>query len=178
MSVLNLNSDQPAPGTLDFIDRRLILLTQQGLPLTSRPYNDIAAELGLSAAEVMQRLQSMQNCGVIRRMAAVPNHYALGYRANAMTVWDVDDMEVDDLGRQVGALEFVSHAYRRPRVLPDWPFNLFAMVHGRCEKDVKPMISCIAEILGDRCRRFDVLYSSKILKKQGLRLSLQLNEGS
>lgn len=182
MSALNLQfkdpmqtDDKPEP-VIDKIDRRLILLTQSGLPLASRPYHSLATELGLSAKEVMQRLQAMLDSGVIRRIAAVPNHYALGYKANAMTVWDVTDDQVIALGQRIGELDFVSHAYRRPRHLPDWPYNLFAMVHGHTKKQVQPMIQQITKLLGDACQASDVLFSSQILKKKGLRLSPQVNK--
>lgn len=105
------------------LDRKLIELTQAGLPLVARPYHQLAGQMGISADEVMCRLQHMQDCGVIRRIAAVPNHYKLGFRANGMTVWDVDDAEIQRLGPQVGALDFVSHCYQRPRHLPLWSYN-------------------------------------------------------
>ena len=83
---------------LDDIDRQIVLLTQDGLPLHPRPYEVIANQLDQSAAEVMQRMRRMQQTGVIRRIGAVPNHYALGYRGNGMTVWDVPDEHIDELG--------------------------------------------------------------------------------
>lgn len=156
--------------TLDMIDRQIIQATQAGLPLVSEPYQVVAEQLGLTAQEVMLRMARMQQDGVIRRIAAVPNHYKLGYRYNGMTVWDVDDGHVDALGRQVAALPFVSHCYRRPRHLPDWPYNLFAMVHGRSEQEAEQQIAVIAALLGEQVRSHDVLYSSKILKKTGLRI--------
>ena len=155
---------------IDAIDRRIVAATQGGLPLSQRPYAALADRLGLDAAEVMARLGRLQALGVIRRIAAVPNHYALGYRANGMSVWDVDDARIGELGRRVGALEFVTHCYRRPRRLPDWPYNLFAMVHGRDRAEVEKKIGRIAKLLGAASRGHDVLYSSKILKKTGLRL--------
>ena len=108
--------------------------------------------------------------GLIRRIGAVPNHYRLGYVANGMTVWDVADELVDELGEKVGALEFVSHCYRRPRALPDWPYNLFAMVHGRSRSEAERAALQIHCLLADACRGQDILYSSRILKKTGLRL--------
>jgi len=117
--------------TLDATDRRIIVATQEGLPRVSRPYHAIAEQLGVSAGEVMARLQRMLDSGVIRRIGAVPNHYALGYQANGMSVWDVPEERIRELGQKIGDLDFVSHCYHRPRHLPDWPYNLFAMVHGR-----------------------------------------------
>ena len=151
-------------------DRQLIELTQSGLPLVARPYHELAEQMGISADEVMCRLQRMQECGVIRRIAAVPNHYKLGFRANGMTVWDVDDDQIQRLGQQVGELEFVSHCYHRPRHLPLWPYNFFAMVHGADRDDVQSHIAAIAHVLGEHCRGQDVLFSTRILKKTGLRL--------
>ena len=154
---------------LDDIDREIIQATQAGLPLTPEPYQALAEQLGLSADEVMQRLSAMQDSGIIRRIGAVPNHYKLGYRFNGMTVWNVPDDKIDTLGQQVGQLAFVSHCYHRPRHLPEWPYNLFAMVHGKTQQDVDLQIQQIAEVLGDNKQGSDVLYSTAILKKTGFR---------
>ena len=156
---------------LDEIDRRLVLATQAGLPLVSRPYHLLGEQLGVPAAEVQTRLRRMLEGGLIRRIGAVPNHYAIGYTANGMSVWDVADDHVDALGERVGALDFVTHCYRRPRSLPDWPYNLFAMVHGGSRAEVAEKLARIALILGANCRAHDVLYSTRILKKSGLRLA-------
>lgn len=155
----------------DELDRRLIVATQAGLPLVPRPYHALAEPLGIAPADVQARLAALLASGVIRRIGAVPNHYALGYRFNGMTVWDVDDARIDDLGEQVGALSCVTHCYRRPRHLPDWPYNFFAMVHGRDRAEAEAGIAEIAALLGPACRARDVLYSSRILKKTGLRIA-------
>ena len=157
--------------TIDAIDRRIIEATQAGLPLTPAPYAEIAATLGLAEAEVIDRLAAMQTRGVIRRIAAAPNHYAFGMTANGMTVWDVEDEMAEALGAEVGALDFVSHCYLRPRALPMWPYNLLAMVHGADRAEVEAKRARIAELLGPCCHRSDILYSTRILKKTGLRLS-------
>ena len=162
-------NDTTAPW-LDAIDRRLVVATQAGLPLEPEPYAAVARAVGMAPEEVMQRLQRMLDTGVIRRIGAVPNHYALGFRANGMSVWDVDDGRIDELGAQVGALRFVSHCYRRPRVPAAWRYNLFAMVHGRDREEAAGKIEAIAAMLGDACRAHEVLYSTRILKKTGLRL--------
>lgn len=155
---------------LDDTDRRLIQATQAGLPLTPRPYHAIAEQLGVEAADVMRRMQRMLDLGIIRRIGAVPNHYALGYRANGMTVWDVADDHIDELGERVGQLECVSHCYQRPRHLPEWPYNLFAMVHGKTREEVEAKARLIADVLGQASRGTDILYSTRILKKTGLRI--------
>jgi len=154
----------------DATDLELIKATQSGLPLDPRPYHVLAARLGLSPEEVMARLETMKAAGIIRRIGVVPNHYALGYTANGMTVWDVDEQRVDALGEKVGRLPFVSHCYRRPRAGSRWPYNLFAMVHGHDRDEVVGYAAKIGLLLGHACRRNDILYSSRILKKTGLRL--------
>jgi DNA-binding Lrp family transcriptional regulator len=156
--------------SIDDTDRALIVATQGGLPLVPRPYLAIAEQLGLSADEVMQRLRALLETGVIRRIGAVPNHYAIGWTANGMTVWDVDDTQVDALGERIGALDFVTHCYRRPRALPAWPYNLFAMVHGASRDECSAKAAEIRALLGDACRASDILYSTRILKKTGLRI--------
>jgi DNA-binding Lrp family transcriptional regulator len=160
----------PDQTSLDATDRRLIVATQDGLPLCPRPYHALAETLGLPPDEVMARLRRMLETGIIRRMGAVPNHYRLGFRANGMSVWDVADAAVAELGPRIGALDFVSHCYRRPRHLPVWPYNLFAMVHGRSRAEVEEKVSAIARDLGPAARAHDVLYSTQLLKKTGLRL--------
>jgi len=151
--------------------RRLVTATQGGLPLCVRPYAALAEQLGVSQDEVLARLSDMIGDGRIRRIAAVPNHYALGFRANGMSVWDVADEDASSCGREVGELPFVSHCYLRPRHLPHWPYNLFAMVHGHCREEVEAQVERISGILGGRQRAHDVLYSKRILKKTGMRLN-------
>ena len=148
----------------------IIVATQGGLPLTPRPYHAVARQLALDPEEVMARMRRMLAVGIIRRVAAVPNHYALGYRANGMSVWDVADEHVRELGKRVGELPFVSHCYRRPRRLPLWPYNLFAMVHGHDRPEVEAQVAKIAALLGETARDHTILYSTRILKKTGLRI--------
>lgn len=193
MSVLDLNSnpsdmnktdvpsfsqktpEAPAEKAKDYIftqiDRDLVIATQEGLPIVERPYQVIADQLGISEDEVMFRLEKMKECGVIRRIAGVPNHYRIGFKANGMTVWNVADDQIKELGRKVGQLPFVSHCYQRPRHQPYWNYNLFAMVHGSERAQVEERTQLVKELLGDACTEHEILYSSKILKKTGLRLA-------
>jgi len=169
-----LNTQHSALTTcvIDEVDRRIIVATQAGLPRVARPYHAVAAQLGVTAEEVMQRLQRMLETGFIRRIGAVPNHYALGYKANGMSVWNVPDERVREMGEKIGALDFVSHCYHRPRHPPAWPYNLFAMVHGHDRNEVSGQIETIAKLLGDADHGHDVLFSTRILKKTGLRISV------
>ena len=151
-------------------DRALVAALQSGLPLVPQPYEAVGATLGVSALEVREHLAAMLASGLVRRIGAVPNHYKLGFTANGMSVWDVADDAVDRLGAQVAELPGVSHCYRRPRRLPLWPYNLFVMLHGRTRDEVSAQAEHIERLLGGACRAHDILYSSAILKKTGLRL--------
>lgn len=168
----------PAPSTAsaddDGLDRRIVLATQQGLPLVADPWGEVARRLDVAPERLLERVGAMLARGVIRRIGVVPNHYAVGYVANGMSVWNIDDTWIDEVGVFVGQLPAVTHCYRRPRQLPDWPYNLFAMVHGHSREEVLAEIGRIAEAMDlrypDACAGRDVLFSSAILKKTGLRL--------
>lgn len=160
------------PAHFDEIDRRIVLATQDGLPLVPQPYHVIAERLGLAPETVMARLRHMLAQGIVRRIGVVPNHYALGFTANGMTVWDIDDTRIGEVGHWVGALGFVSHCYHRPRHLPHWPYNLFAMVHGRSRDEVEEKTGQIAELVAGAARSHRILFSSRILKKTGLRFGV------
>lgn len=162
---------EPTTGfILTEMDRALVVATQEGLPVSERPYLEIANELGISEDEVICRLEKMLEHKVIRRIAVVPNHYRIGFKANGMTVWNVKDEDVKELGRQIGELPYVSHCYQRPRHEPYWSYNLFAMVHGTQRAQVEERAEKLKAILGDACLGNEILYSSKILKKTGMRL--------
>lgn len=163
--------DMATAPELDTLDHAIVRVTQTGLALVPRPYHEVARQVGGTPAQVMQRLQRMLDLGVIRRIGAVPNHYAIGYVANGMSVWDVEDSQVDELGRTLARSGLVSHCYLRSRHPPQWPYNLFAMVHGRDRNEAEAKLRTIAAILGRAVRSYEVLYSNRILKKTGLRLS-------
>ena len=121
--------------------------------------------------DLVARLQRLLEQGAVRRIGAVPNHYRLGLRGNGMTVWNIEDAEVDGLGERIGALDGVSHCYRRPRRLPLWPYNLFAMVHGRDRAEVMEGAARIEAVVAGHSRGHRVLFSEAILKKTGLRFA-------
>lgn len=165
-----MRAAEDAGGPLT-LERRLVQAIGKGLPLVANPYAEVAAALDTDEATVIATLEAMLARGAIRRIGAVPNHYALGYRANGMAVFDVDDAMVAELGPVIGAFDFVSHCYRRPRHPPLWPYNLFAMVHARTRPAVEMKVRQIRNRLGAACRGDTILYSRRILKKTGLRLA-------
>lgn len=152
----------------------LIHASQQGLAIEAQPYLKLAQELGVSEAYVLKQFQTMLDQGCIRRIAAVPNHYALGYVANGMCVWNIADSMLDAVGEWLGTQAGVSHCYRRPRHLPEWPYNLFAMLHGKDHDTVRAQARAIStgitQQFPDVLHDHDILFSTAILKKTGLRL--------
>jgi DNA-binding Lrp family transcriptional regulator len=173
-----VNAPLPADVSDEMLDRALVRALQAGLPRVPRPWHAVAAELGVPPERAMARIGAMLASRAIRRIGVVPNHYRLGWTANGMSVWDVDDAKVDALGEKVGALDCVSHCYRRPRRLPSWPYNLFAMVHGRDRDEVAAKVAEIAAVLAPHARAHDVLFSTKILKKSGLRFGASTHVAS
>ncbi|KRP45787.1 DNA-binding transcriptional regulator, Lrp family [Pseudomonas libanensis] len=153
----------------DTLAQHLIKLTQAGLPLVDDPWAWLAEQLHMSVEATLDLLKRLQAEGAVRRIAAVPNHYRLGYRHNGMTVWDVRDADMPRLGALIGAQPFVSHCYRRPRQTA-WRYNLFAMVHGRSSDEINHYREHLRQLLGDACVADEMLVSSRILKKTGLRL--------
>jgi DNA-binding Lrp family transcriptional regulator len=161
---------QPFDG-LDALDRRIIALTQPGLPLLANPFQVAAEQAECAVEELLARFKRMLGNGVIRRIGLVPNHYKLGFHGNGMTVWNIPDERLEQVGRRLGALSNVSHCYARPRHLPLWPYNLFAMVHGKDRPAVLRQVERIAEQLAGEANAHEVLFSSAVLKKTGMRSS-------
>jgi DNA-binding Lrp family transcriptional regulator len=148
-------------------DLRLIEAIQRGLPISARPYAEIAQSLCMEEADVIARLRSLQDGGVIKRMGVVVRHRQLGYRANGMVVWDIPDDKVDELGLCMGKFEFVTLCYQRPRRLPDWPYNLFCMIHGCDHEAVLHNVAQLEEHCGLHGRNHKVLFSKRCFKQRG-----------
>ncbi len=150
-------------------DKQLIAEIQGGLPLASHPYAEIGERVGLSEQEVIQRIGNLQAGGVIKRMGIVVRHHELGYTANAMVVWDVPDGRLDEIGDLLGDQDYVTLCYQRPRRLPDWPYNLFCMIHGQKRERVLQIIDAIVESEGLEDIPHKVLFSGRRFKQRGAR---------
>ena len=150
----------------DARERRLIAMLQPGLELTTRPFAQLAQTCGMSEREVLGGLDRWLDEGLIKRFGVVVRHYELGYRANAMVVFDVPDANVDALGRQLAGEAGVTLCYRRRRSLPDWPFNLYCMVHGRDREHVLPTVDRLGRLAG--CPGLP-LFSTRRFKQCGAR---------
>jgi DNA-binding Lrp family transcriptional regulator len=150
-------------------DLDLIGALSAGLPLSPRPFAELGAGIGMDEAEVLTRLADLRDRGVIRRLGVIVRHHELGYRANAMVVWDVPDHAVSEVGRRLGACPEVTLCYRRPRRLPDWPYNLFTMIHGRDRAAVEAALAALARREGVAGYPHLPLFSLRRFKQCGAR---------
>ncbi|MCO8265643.1 Lrp/AsnC family transcriptional regulator [Haloferax sp. AB510] len=160
--------------TLTPDERDLVMEIQGGLPITETPYANVAEAIGQKPAWVVETIKRFNLEGKVRRVGVIPNHYALGYSENGMTVWNVPDDLVTEVGPEIASLDFVTHCYRRPRHEGVWPYNFFAMTHGRSEEESEARIEQVREVMGDYWDvgddDWDTLFSTRILKKTGIRL--------
>jgi DNA-binding Lrp family transcriptional regulator len=157
------------PLQLDRRDRALVALIQKGLPLVPRPYAELGRLLGMDEEEVMQRVDKLRLTGAIKRFGVIVRHRELGYRANAMVVWDMPETEVAELGRCLARYPFVTLCYRRPRRLPDWPYNLFTMIHGQSRGAVCGKLAQLIEECGLQDIPHEILFSRRRFKQCGAR---------
>jgi len=162
-------------STLTPDERDLVVKIQGGLPVTETPYADVAAAIGADTEWVIETIQRFDREGKVRRVGVIPNHYALGYTENGMTVWDVPEEALDEVGPAVASLEFVTHCYQRPRHAGVWEYNFFAMTHGRTEAESERRIAEVKELMDEYWEvgtdDWDTLFSTRILKKTGIRIA-------
>lgn len=155
------------PDHLTAADHRLVAAIQHGLPLVSHPYAELGRQCGLSEGEVINRLAALLADGTIKRLGVVVRHRELGYRANAMVVWDIPDEQVSELGHCIGRFDFVTLCYRRPRRLPAWPYNLFCMIHGQDRDAVLERVRHIEQHCQLTEVPHEVLFSRRRFKQRG-----------
>ncbi len=148
-------------------DYQLIASIQDGLPLVSHPYAEIGRQLGMGEGEVICRIGEMHKKGIIKRMGVVVRHRELGYTANAMVVWDVPDERLDEVGSMLGSQHGITLCYQRPRRLPEWPYNLFCMIHGLSRSAVLASIEQMVSELKLEEINYQVLFSGRRFKQRG-----------
>lgn len=162
----------PAPGeeaacALPGLERRLMHALQGGLPLVPRPFEALGRSVELAESMTIELVERWLSDGIVKRFGVIVRHHELGFRANAMCVWDIPDEEVSRIGRLLAAEPAVTLCYRRRRALPDWPYNLFCMIHGRTREAVRAARDELAQRLGLDRWPHDVLFSTRRFKQQG-----------
>lgn len=155
----------------DVGDRALLAAIEDGLPLVERPYRSIADRVGLNEEDVLDRLRLLTAQGVVKRFGCVVRHRSVGYAANAMAVWDVADDRVENVAKLFTANPAVTLCYRRPRKLPDWPYNLFCMVHAKARRDAYAAIDELNLVADTGLLPQAVLFSHRCFKQRGAVLS-------
>ena len=153
------------------LDRDILAALEDGLPILERPYDAVARHLGLSEKDVIERLKRLIDSGLVTRFGLVVKHRNLGYRANAMAVWNLPDDDADRVAAAFIGHSFVTLCYRRPRRLPRWPYNLFCMVHGRDRFTVREQIAKLNTAAGTGGRQQAILFSRKCFKQRGARFA-------
>ncbi len=151
----------------DALDRNLLAAIEDGLPIVARPYRRVAGGLGVDEENVLDRLQRLTTSGVLTRFGCVVRHRALGYTANAMAVWDVPDARVDEIADRFARHPRVTLCYRRPRQRPEWPYNLFCMVHAKTKRDAYAAIDDLNLVAETGLNAQSVLFSTRCFKQRG-----------
>jgi siroheme decarboxylase len=152
----------------DFEDWEIALIRALNgpLPLCPEPFAAVAEKIGITEEQVLERVRAWKEDGTIRRFGARVNHRRLGFSANGMSVWDVPEEDVERVGAIMTEQPEVSHCYLRPRNA-SWPYNLYAMIHGKNEDEVRAVAQRIAKSTGfEECR---VLFSATEFKKSAPR---------
>lgn len=151
-----------ADKTLTEQEKELVRHLQEDLPLAPEPYAGIAAAVGMTEDEVLEKVRQWLKDGTIRRLGAMVRHQRLGYKANAMSAWDVPDERVEQAGKALAAAKEVSHCYERPRA-DGWRYNLFAMIHAATPEDCHKLAQDLSSRVG--IDRYELLFSSREFKK-------------
>ncbi len=143
----------------------VIKALQKDIDIVEEPFKGMTEALGMSHERLFQIAGELKESGVMRRFATILNHRKAGFGANAMSVWSVPEEEGEEVGKQLAEFSAVSHCYLRPRY-PNWPYNLFAMVHAKTQEECDTLIEEMAKETG--LKEYGKLYSTREFKKQRL----------
>lgn len=147
------------------LEKRIIAEIQGDMAITERPYLAIAQRLGIDEDILLNALSDLCNRGIIRRFGATLRHQKSGYTANAMTAWQVEEDRADAVGEQMAAFRQISHCYRR-KITPEWPYNLYTMIHGKDEASCRAIAQDISEKMA--VESYIILFSREELKKTSM----------
>ncbi|MFD2673288.1 siroheme decarboxylase subunit beta [Marinicrinis sediminis] len=166
-STSSMTSRQSASSfPLTELERSILRLLQDEWPLVPQPYQWIANQLGIEQEELFQHIDRMKASGLIRRIGMVMRHRKMGITANPMIVWRVPESRLNELGEWLAEQPEVTHAYHRP-MLPDFPYNLYCMIHMKTTTECEAFASRLSRISG--IADYQLLYSTKELKKSSMR---------
>ena len=149
----------------DIVDQQIIRRVQGDFPLTPAPYRLMAAEIGISEEELLERLRRMKTAGILRKMGAVLQHRSAGFHGNALCCWKVADDRVKEVAGRMSASSFISHVYLRQRH-ERWPYNLYTVFHSHTREECLERIEAMARELS--LAEYRVLFSRKNWKRSQL----------
>ena len=129
-------------------DKEYIRELQKDLEIIEQPFLKSAQKLGISENDLFEKAKYYEEIGVMRRFAAILRHRDVGFIANGMIVWKVPEERINEVGSKLGAFPQVSHCYQRP-VYPDWPYNVFSMIHCKSEDEAKEMAKAALFLASD-----------------------------
>jgi DNA-binding Lrp family transcriptional regulator len=164
------NSSKSGEGDskLTDVEKKIIALIQADIPVTERPFLEIAQQVGVEEEVVLHTLRKLHRDGTIRRFGVTIRHQMSGYKANAMVAWQVDEDRIDDVGNLMAAFEGVSHCYRRnPAPAKDWPYNLYTMIHAKTAEDCYKMAEAMSTLTS--VTNYSLLFSRDELKKTSMK---------
>jgi DNA-binding Lrp family transcriptional regulator len=147
-------------------DYLLLAQIAEGLPICSHPYAIMGEKIGLTEAQIIERLSYLQEKGIIKRLGIIVKHATLGYRANAMIVWRIPEADIDIVAQEMLQFSFVTLCYQRP-MLPEWPYNLYCMIHGKNKVTVEKQLAQLIEQCGLETVEKQILFSSRCFKQRG-----------
>jgi DNA-binding Lrp family transcriptional regulator len=151
--------------TLDDTDKRIISLIQGDLPADPRPFGVLAERIGLSEKDFLNRVRSLKRRGILRRFGATLYHQEAGFSSNAMVAWAVPEERVDEVGTLLAGFREVTHCYQR-EPQRDWPYNLYAMIHGDDREACRRIAERMSQQVG--IDRYKLLFSEKEFKKTSM----------
>ena len=160
---------------LSELEKRVVRELQEGLPLVSRPFAELAGRLGIDEDQLLREVAALKQKGIIRRFGAAVRHQDLGFNHNAMVVWAVPEARVEEVGRIFAGFKEVSHCYERA-CAPGWPYNLFTMLHGTDEGVCRDLAGRLALAAG--VDDYRLLFSTAELKKSSMKYFLEPEEGA
>ena len=151
---------------MDEIDRKLLAQTEKGIALTQEPFNEIALQLGIPQKEVITRLNSLKEEGVIRKFGASIKPNNIGFSANALIAWKVPANRIQEVGAYLSKLSDISHCYERKAVNGRWEFNLYTVMHARERESIQRIVNQIS--IETAVNEYKILYSTRDLKRSNI----------
>ncbi|GFP75357.1 siroheme decarboxylase subunit beta [Clostridium fungisolvens] len=154
---------------IDNFDKKIIRKLQENISISATPFKEIADELNMNEDDLISKIKTYNEAGILKRVGAILYHRKAGFNANAMVVWKIDDKNLDEAGKYMASFSEISHCYER-KPCDSWDYNLYSMVHGKDKESCNKIIEKISNDLG--VKDYKILYSTRELKKTSMKYFL------